>query len=95
MNKTTKLIDGLKNTPHLKDGRVLVIGSQSPWVEACCLMHGAREVVTLEYGKITSEHPQVKTMTPMEFRKAYLDGSLGKFDVVVTFSSIEHSGLGR
>ncbi len=95
MDATNSLIDGLKNTPHLENGRVLVIGSEIPWVEACCLMCGAREVVTLEYGKIISEHPQIKTMTPVEFRKAYLEGILGKFDAVVTFSSIEHSGLGR
>ena len=34
-------------------------------------------------------------MIPSEFRKSYLDGSLGVFDAIVTFSSIEHSGLGR
>jgi hypothetical protein len=45
-----------------------VIGSESPWVEACVLESGAREVVTLEYGKIKSEHPKVTTMTPDQFR---------------------------
>ncbi len=94
-DETNKLITALRNTPHIKDGRVLVIGSEKPWVEACCLLCGAREVVTLEYGKIISEHPQIKTMTPVEFRKAFLDRILGMFDAVVTFSSVEHSGLGR
>ena len=74
---------------------MLVIGSEIPWVEACCLLCGAREVVTLEYGKIISEHPQIKTMTPGEFRRAFQDKILGTFDAIVTFSSIEHSGLGR
>ena len=34
-------------------------------------------------------------MTPGEFRKKYLSGILGLFDAIATFSSVEHSGLGR
>lgn len=94
-NETNRLRDGLKQTPGVLGGRVLVIGSESPWVEACVLEAGAKEVLTLEYGKINSEHGSIKTMVPDEFRMGYLDGSLGMFDAVVTFSSIEHSGLGR
>lgn len=95
VEETNALRDGLKNAPGIKDGRVLVIGSEDPWVEACVLEAGAREVVTLEYGKITSEHPKVKTMVPLEFRKAFASNTLGKFSAIVTFSSVEHSGLGR
>ena len=95
VSETNALRDGLKHAPGIKDGRVLVIGSEIPWVEACVLEAGAREVVTLEYGIINSEHPQIKTMVPSEFRKAYLTNTLGKFDAIVTFSSVEHSGLGR
>jgi hypothetical protein len=93
--ETNHLINGLKMANGVKNGRVLVIGSESPWVEAAVLSVGAREVVTLEYGKIVSEHPLIKTMTPGEFRKKYLSGTLGLFDAIVTFSSVEHSGLGR
>ena len=89
------LIDGLNHAPNLKNGRVLVIGSQNPWVEACILEAGAREVVTLEYGPIISKHPQVKTLLPADFRKLFLEGKLRMFDAVVTYSSVEHSGLGR
>ena len=32
---TNELCDALKHTPGIKDGRVLVIGSTNPWVEAC------------------------------------------------------------
>lgn len=95
VSEVKALVDGLQNAPNLKNGRVLVIGSQNPWVEACALEAGAREVVTLEYGPIISKHKQVKTLLPMEFRKLYLNGTLGLFDAVVTFSSVEHSGLGR
>ncbi|XP_063422058.1 uncharacterized protein LOC134706757 [Mytilus trossulus] len=93
--ETNALRDGLRHASLIKDGRVLVIGSENPWVEACALEAGAREVVTLEYGRITSTHPQVKTLVPYEFRMMYLNGTLGTFDAIVTFSSVEHSGLGR
>jgi hypothetical protein len=34
-------------------------------------------------------------MVPLEFRRNYLENILEKFDAVATFSSVEHSGLGR
>lgn len=95
IQETNFLRDGLKHAPEIKQGRVLVIGSQTPWVEACVLEAGAREVVTLEYGQIISQHPKVKTMVPYDFRMSFLNKTLGSFDAIVTFSSIEHSGLGR
>ena len=45
---------------EIKEKRVLVIGSQTPWVEAVLLAIGAKHVTTLEYNKIHSTHPQVK-----------------------------------
>ena len=72
-----------------------MIGSEDPWVEACVLEAGAKEIVTLEYGEIISKYPKIKTMTPLQFRKSYLSDTLGTFDAIVTFSSVEYSGLGR
>lgn len=95
IGETNALRDGLKRAPGIQNGRILVIGSENPWVESCCLEAGAREVVTLEYGHIISLHSKVKTITPSDFRFLYLNNSLGIFDAVVTFSSVEHSGLGR
>ena len=95
ISETNALRDGLKHAPNIKNGRVLVIGSENPWVEACVLEAGAREVITLEYGEIVSQHPKIRTMIPYEFRQKYLNGALGTFDGIVTFSSVEHSGLGR
>ena len=34
-------------------------------------------------------------MTPLQSRKGYLSDTLGTFDDIVTFSSVEHTGLGR
>lgn len=88
-----KGIDFMKN--HILGGRVLVIGSENPWVEACVLAAGAANVTTLEYGFIQSTHPQIIAYTPNKMRELYLSNQLQQFDAVVTFSSVEHSGLGR
>jgi TPP-dependent indolepyruvate ferredoxin oxidoreductase alpha subunit len=73
---------------------VLVIGSERPWIEACVLSLGATEVTTIEYGGIQSTHPRVQTLTPERVR-ASANAFMERFDVVVTYSSVEHSGLGR
>ncbi|CAC5362041.1 unnamed protein product [Mytilus coruscus] len=95
ISETNALRDGLLHAPGVKGGRVLVIGSEKPWVEACLLEIGVKSIVTLEYGRIESQHEQITTMVPSEYRRTFLDNSLGLFDAVVSFSSIEHSGLGR
>ena len=64
-NDTNSLRDGLKHTPGIINGRVLVIGSRNPWVEACVLEAAAREIETLEYSAINSKHFQLKTMVPL------------------------------
>lgn len=76
-------------------GRVLVIGFDNPWVEACVLEAGAASIVTLEYAPIRSEHALIQSMKPREYRQMVANGSIGLFDSIVTFSSVEHSGLGR
>lgn len=79
----------------LENQKVLVVGSQDPWLEVIALFAGAANVMTLEYAVIESEHPQIATITPGDFRRQYLSGELPQFDSVLTFSSLEHSGLGR
>ena len=92
---TANAYRGLREMPSVKGGHVLVIGSEFPWLEACAFAAGAREVTTLEYREITSLHPQLHTMTPAQARADFLSGKLPQFDAVATFSSLEHSGLGR
>ena len=43
----------------------------------------------------TSPNPQVSVITPDVFTESYLNGTLPVFDAMATFSSLEHSGLGR
>jgi hypothetical protein len=81
---------------RLTGARVLVVGSERPWVEVLALVAGASEVVTLEYSEISvRDVPQLTAVTPSEFAKLYLAGEVAPFDVVVSFSSFEHSGLAR
>ena len=96
LHETNALREGLRVVvDRLLGGRVLVIGSENPWVEACVLEAGAASVVTLEFATIKSEHPQIEAWTPLEWRARYVNGTIGLFDAVVSFSSLEHSGLGR
>ena len=56
---------------------------------------GAAKVLTLEYGSFKSEHPSHEFIRPNEFRERYQAGTLDEFDAIFTYSSVEHSGLGR
>jgi len=78
----------------VKGLNVLVIGSQSPWIETILLNKGAKNITTFDYVKITSDHPQVEVLTPAELSELYFKRQR-KFDAMITFSSLEHSGLGR
>ena len=93
VEETKHVFEGLKHVKRLNGGHVLVVGSENPWLEACALAAGAAKVTTLEYGKITSTHPLIDTMTPDEAREKYFSGS--RYDAVLSFSSLEHSGMGR
>lgn len=94
VDETNRLLDGLERA-QLRGRTVLVIGSENPWVEAACLASGAAHVTTLEYGRITTDHPKLSTYTPSEFRHRRQEGKLPSFGAIVTFSSVEYSGLGR
>ena len=79
----------------VKDQHVLVIGTQRPWLETLILRAGAKHVTILEYNKLIIDHPQLTPILPDAFSAMFLNGTLPVFDVMVTFSSLEHSGLGR
>lgn len=80
---------------NIKNQHVLIIGSQSPWLEAIALEEGAKRITTLEYVPIESQHPQIETIVPKDFASKFLNGTLDQFDAMMSFSSFEHSGLGR
>ena len=94
--KWTDMIDDfMKNHIDLKDKTVLIVGSSFPWLEVLALRNGAKKVLSVDYFQIKSDHPQIETMPVMELNKRFLDKSLPQLDVMISYSSLEHSGLGR
>tara|TARA_B110000208_G_scaffold114138_1_gene140394 strand:+ start:2482 stop:3471 length:990 start_codon:yes stop_codon:yes gene_type:complete len=85
----------------------LVVGSETPWIEAILLGFGAARVTTAEYRAIALEqdddprraaHPlRLDVMRPAALwrRLAREGGQHARFDFVFAFSSIEHDGLAR
>lgn len=95
IDNVNNIYNHLKQHMLIQNQRVLIIGSQKPWLEAIVLEAGAKHITTLDYASIESQHPQIETILPKHFALKFLNGTLGQFDVMVTFSSLEHSGLGR
>ena len=78
----------------VKGKNVLVIGSQSPWIETILLAKGAKNITTFDYVKIENSHPQIEVLMPEQLSEKFLNTKT-RYDVMITFSSLEHSGLGR
>lgn len=72
----------------------IVWGSEKPWVEVILARAGAKHIVTVEYGEIISTYPDMTVTTPEKFA-AFMLTKKRSFDFAATFSSLEHSGLGR
>ena len=84
-----------KYANRIRGGHGVVIGTMKPWLESILLANGASHVSTLEYGQLELEHPQLDTYSPYHYADKYLRGQADVFDFGATFSSLEHSGLGR
>ena len=73
----------------------MVMGSESPWVECVALNAGADTVWTLEYSHIAAGHPQLRAKPAAVMAAEHAAGTLPPVDWIMTYSSLEHSGLGR
>ena len=94
--ETEQVYDAVKKYQrYVRDKEGIVVGSETPWVEAILLENGAKNVLTLEFAEIESTHPQVETMIPKEFTEAFLNQEIKALDFGISFSSLEHDGLGR
>mmetsp|Transcript_41727 Transcript_41727/g.49987 ORF Transcript_41727/g.49987 Transcript_41727/m.49987 type:complete len:391 (-) Transcript_41727:89-1261(-) len=92
----TKIILNKLSQIDMKGKRIFVIGNGEPWLEVICIHLGASDVTTLrQSGVLQSQHTSIRIITPNQLRTEYMDGTLGKFDVVVSHSTIGHIGLGR
>ena len=94
-NEVTRIKFHLEKHFDIKNKSVLVIGSQLPWIESLLLYLNAGHVTTLEYNPYKTNHPKLTCITPMDFSKLVQANKAPKFDAMITFSSVEHSGLGR
>jgi len=92
-DKSTWIFEAL-NEHSLAGLRVVVFGSLEPYYEAICLSFGAATVTTVEYNKLTFEHPKLETLTVKALQENQFDLE-GKFDVALSISSFDHDGLGR
>jgi len=84
----------------IRGKRVLVAGSETPWVEIVLNACGASEVLTSEYR--VADFRKQSNITTFVSVPNVISGLVsgdpsyaGAFDAVVSFSSIEHDGLGR
>ncbi len=73
----------------IKGKKVGIVGSTIPWYEAIVLIYGGKPIA-IDYNKIVSEHPDIRTITVDEYKKCP-----EIFDALISISSIEHDGLGR
>lgn len=79
-----------KYSENIKNKSIAVIGSMAPWIEAILINAGAKSITTVEYNVPQCNHNIIKTISYNDFCF-----SNEKYDSVFSFSSIEHSGLGR
>ena len=84
-----------KYIDHVKGKRGLVIGSETAWIEITALELGAKHITTLEFSKIYSENENITTKEPRDFAIDFMMGNTEPFDFIISFSSLEHPGLGR
>lgn len=82
-------LDAIQKYP-IKGKDIAVIGSLTPWVESILLNNGASSVTTIEYNVPKCESSLIKCISYDEFKNSTV-----KYDAIFSYSSIEHSGLGR
>lgn len=75
---------------NIQNMNVAVIGSLDPWIEAM-LLNLNNKVTTVEYNSPVCESSKIKCI---DYFKEF-ENSKNMYDCIVTFSSVEHSGLGR
>lgn len=89
LHPVSKLLESFEKF-NVYNKNVAVIGSQTPWIEAMLLNLG-NNVTTIEYNVPECNFPNLKC------KNYFTDFKNTKelYDCIITFSSIEHSGLGR
>lgn len=71
------------------DKDCLVLGSISPWIESLLIHFNAKSVTTLDYITPECTYDKINILKMEDYKKD------NKYDIIISFSSIEHDGLGR
>jgi len=75
---------------------VTVVGTQYPWIESIAVSLKAKYILTLDYTRKKYEQLTKDIVLDWMHVNDFLEkGDLEQFDAAVSFSSIEHAGLGR
>lgn len=69
--------------------KAAVIGSIDPWIEAILINFGIKDITTVEYN--VPKCSIIKTISYDDF----VSQEKNTYDLILSYSSIEHSGLGR
>ena len=75
---------------NLKSKNIAVVGSETPWLEGILLNLG-NKVTTIEYNVPESNFENLECKDYFKF----FEKNQKQFDAIVSYSSVEHSGLGR
>jgi hypothetical protein len=82
--------------PVLRDKSLAVIGTQIPWIEAIGLEVGCSSITTLDYTRAAYKYSKLNWLHVNDYLDNAMETNrLEEFDTIVSFSSLEHSGLGR
>lgn len=85
-NASKMILESLEKN-NIRNMKVAVIGSITPWIEAI-LLHFNNDITTVEYNV-----PKCDTIRCISYWDFQKESNL--YDCVISYSSIEHSGLGR
>jgi hypothetical protein len=83
-------------SPALREKSMAVIGTLVPWVEAISLEVGCSKIVSLDYTHNSYEMTELEWFHVRDYLNRAIEHRLVEnFDNAVSFSSLEHAGLGR
>jgi hypothetical protein len=75
---------------------IAAVGTQVCWVEANAYEVGASKITTIDYTRKKYQNPRLKWIHINDFLDKIIESERFElFDNMASFSSIEHSGLGR
>ena len=90
-NASLQFVEVFNKFVNLSGKNSLVLGSISPWVECLLLHFNAKSVTTLDYITPDCDY-KINTISMDDY---IIKKEKTKYDVIISFSSLEHDGLGR